>query len=67
LLLIEYATRLRIGDAFALLAGDDRPIAHIAELAGYRSLANSGTFGLGTIPILSRSAHGRKTGEIRWL
>jgi len=34
LLLIEYATRLRIEDAFALLAEEDRPIAHVAELTG---------------------------------
>jgi AraC-like DNA-binding protein len=42
LTLIEYVTRLRIGEACALLAEDDKPIAHIAELVGYRSLANFG-------------------------
>lgn len=42
LTLVEYVTRLRIGEACALLAEQDKPIAHIAELVGYRSLANFG-------------------------
>lgn len=42
LTLIEYVTRLRIGEACARLTEEDRPIAHIAELVGYRSLANFG-------------------------
>jgi AraC-like DNA-binding protein len=36
----DYVTRLRIGRASALLIGGDRPVAHIAEEAGYRNLAN---------------------------
>ncbi len=36
----DYVTQLRIGRASALLIGGDRPVAHIAEEAGYRSLAN---------------------------
>jgi AraC-like DNA-binding protein len=35
-----YVTQLRIGRASALLIGGDRPVAHIAEEAGYRNLAN---------------------------
>ncbi len=42
LTLIEYVTRLRIGEACSRLADEDRPIAHIAEMVGYRSLANFG-------------------------
>lgn len=42
LTLIEYVTRLRIGEACARLTEEDRPIARIAELVGYRSLANFG-------------------------
>ena len=36
----DYVTQLRIGRASALLIGGDRPVAHIAEKAGYRNLAN---------------------------
>ena len=36
----DYVTQLRIGRASALLIGGDRPVAHIAEDAGYRNLAN---------------------------
>ena len=36
----DYVTQLRIGRASALLIGGDQPVAHIAEEAGYRSLAN---------------------------
>jgi AraC-like DNA-binding protein len=36
----DYVTQLRIGRASALLIGGDRPVAHIAEAAGYRNLAN---------------------------
>ncbi|HJS26399.1 MAG TPA: AraC family transcriptional regulator, partial [Actinomycetota bacterium] len=36
----DYVTQLRIGRASALLIGGDRPVAHIAEEAGYRNLAN---------------------------
>ena len=35
-----YVTRLRIGQACALLSGGERPIAHIAADVGYESLAN---------------------------
>jgi AraC-like DNA-binding protein len=35
-----YVTRLRIGEACALLSGGTRPIAHIAADVGYDSLAN---------------------------
>ena len=42
LTLIEYVTRLRIGEACARLTEGNKPIAHIAELVGYRSLANFG-------------------------
>ncbi|TPJ27415.1 AraC family transcriptional regulator [Mesorhizobium sp. B2-8-3] len=42
LTLVEYVTRLRIGEACALLTEEDKPIAYIAELVGYRSLANFG-------------------------
>lgn len=35
-----YVTRLRIGEACALLSGSERPIAHIAGDVGYDSLAN---------------------------
>ena len=36
----DYVKRLRIGEACALLSGTQRPIAHIADAVGYRSLAN---------------------------
>lgn len=36
----DYVARLRIGRASALLIGGDRPVAHIADEAGYRNLAN---------------------------
>lgn len=36
----DYVTRLRIGRASALLIGSDRPVSHIADEAGYHSLAN---------------------------
>lgn len=36
----DYVTQLRIGRASALLIAGDRPVAHIAEETGYRSLAN---------------------------
>lgn len=36
----SYVTRLRIGEACALLSGSARPIAHIAGDVGYDSLAN---------------------------
>jgi len=35
-----YIAELRIGQACALLVNTDRPIAHIADAAGYNSLAN---------------------------
>jgi len=38
--LTDYVMRLRIGQACALLASGDRPIAWIADAVGYRSLAN---------------------------
>jgi AraC-like DNA-binding protein len=40
LTLTEYVARLRVGEACSLLAGTDRPVAHIAESVGYASLAN---------------------------
>ena len=36
-----YVTRLRVGQAWALLSGGERPIARIAGDVGYDSLANS--------------------------
>lgn len=36
----EYVTRLRIGEACALLSSTSRPIAHIAADVGYNALAN---------------------------
>jgi AraC-like DNA-binding protein len=36
----DYVTQLRIGRASALLIGSDRPVAHIADEAGYHNLAN---------------------------
>ena len=36
----DYVTQLRIGRASSLLIGGNRPVAHIAEEAGYRNLAN---------------------------
>lgn len=36
----DYVAELRIGEACSLLINTARPIAHIAEEAGYRSLAN---------------------------
>jgi AraC-like DNA-binding protein len=36
----DYVTQLRIGRASALLIGGDRPVAHIADQAGYHNLAN---------------------------
>lgn len=36
----DYVAQLRIGRASALLIGGDRPVAHIADEAGYRNLAN---------------------------
>ncbi|WP_119301667.1 helix-turn-helix domain-containing protein [Dongia deserti] len=36
----DYVVQLRIGRASALLIGSDRPIAHIADEAGYHNLAN---------------------------
>ena len=38
--LTDYVTRLRIGQACALLASSDHPVAWIADAVGYRSLAN---------------------------
>jgi len=35
-----YITRLRLGEACALLSGTERPIAHVASDVGYQSLAN---------------------------
>ncbi|OEO33253.1 transcriptional regulator [Devosia insulae DS-56] len=35
-----YITRLRLGEACALLSGTERPIAHVASDVGYESLAN---------------------------
>jgi AraC-like DNA-binding protein len=35
-----YVTRLRLGEACALLSGTERPIAHVASDVGYESLAN---------------------------
>lgn len=40
LTLTEYVARLRVGEACALLSTTDRPIAHISDSVGYRSLAN---------------------------
>jgi AraC-like DNA-binding protein len=40
LTLSDYVAELRIGQACSLLINTGRPIAHIAEEAGYRSLAN---------------------------
>jgi AraC-like DNA-binding protein len=37
---VDYVTRLRIGQACALLASGDRPIAWIADAVGYNNLAN---------------------------
>lgn len=36
----DYVTRLRIGEACALLSATERPIAHVASDVGYASLAN---------------------------
>jgi AraC-like DNA-binding protein len=36
----DYVSQLRIGRASALLIGSDRPVAHIADEAGYHNLAN---------------------------
>ncbi len=36
----DYVTRLRIGEACALLSGTSRPIAHVASDVGYNTLAN---------------------------
>jgi len=36
----DYVARLRIGRASALLIGSDRPVSHVADEAGYHSLAN---------------------------
>lgn len=36
----DYIAELRIGQASALLINTDLPIAHVADAAGYRSLAN---------------------------
>lgn len=36
----DYVTRLRIGEACALLSATGRPIAHVASDVGYNSLAN---------------------------
>jgi len=36
----DYVTELRIGQACALLVSSERPIAHVADDVGYRSLAN---------------------------
>lgn len=36
----DYVAQLRIGRASALLIGSDRPVAHIADEAGYHNLAN---------------------------
>ncbi len=32
--------RLRIGEACALLSGTGKSVAHVAEMVGYRSIAN---------------------------
>lgn len=40
LTLSDYVAELRIGQACALLINTGRPVAHVAEEAGYRSLAN---------------------------
>jgi AraC-like DNA-binding protein len=37
----EYITRIRIGDACARLASTEQPIAHIADVVGYGTFANS--------------------------
>jgi AraC-like DNA-binding protein len=36
----DYLTRLRIGEACAMLSGSGKPVAHIADAVGYNSLAN---------------------------
>lgn len=36
----DYLTRLRIGEACAMLSGSGKPVAHIADAVGYASLAN---------------------------
>jgi AraC-like DNA-binding protein len=36
----EYVTRLRIGNACALLINTEKPISFIADHVGYRNLAN---------------------------
>jgi AraC-like DNA-binding protein len=36
----DYIMRLKIGEACAMLSGTDKPIANIADVAGYESLAN---------------------------
>ena len=36
----DYIAELRVGQACALLVNTSRPVAHIAEEVGYRSLAN---------------------------
>lgn len=38
--LSDYVLRLRIGEACAMLSSTTKPIAHIADAIGYRSLAN---------------------------
>lgn len=36
----DYVIRMRIGEACAVLTATDKPVAHIAEEVGYRTLAN---------------------------
>ena len=36
----DYIQRLKIGEACALLSGSRKPVAHIADVVGYTSLAN---------------------------
>lgn len=61
----DYVTRLRIGEACALLSGTARPVAHIASDVGYDSLANFNRQFKAAKAMTPREYRGRFGGGVR--